>query len=133
MHKRLIALLKKRSFILSAIVVAVLLGLTLAVLSLRAAIPQPKTVGQIKPEDIRDIRRTISGAQWHIARTWLKKREYRRLLRFYFRDLAGRRFVEISARAGPAGDTALVQGPTVSYMLLRATNGWQMTAWGAHK
>jgi hypothetical protein len=127
MHTRLIALLKRPSLILPIIIVIIVLAVTLEVLSVRAGAPQPKIVGQLKPEDIRDIRRAISSAQWPTARVCFRKKEYQRLLRFAYRDLAGGGLVEIRSRPGRAGEMAQVQGPNATYMLLRTTNGRHVT------
>lgn len=133
MRTRFAALLRIRSLVLAIVVATVLFGLTLAVLSVRAGAPQPKIVGQTKPEDIRDIRWAISGVQWSTVRVCLEKKQYQRLFRFACPDLAGGGLVEINSRPGPAGEIALVNGPTATYMLLRTTNGWQVTGTGFRK
>jgi hypothetical protein len=133
MHTRLVALLKRPSLILPIIIVIILLAVTLEVLSVRAGAPQPKIVGQLEPEDIRDIKRAISSAQWPTARVCFRKKQYQRLFRFAYRDLAGGGLVEIRSRPGPAGEMAQVQGPNATYMLLRTTNGWHVTLTGFRK
>src|ERR1041385_744308 len=116
MHPSLASLLKRRSAILSIIIVLpVLLGFGLALLAVRARPERTKIVGQINTQDVGEIREAISGVQLGIARECFRRKQYGRFFRFCYRDLLIGGAVEVRSHTGPDGETAQVQGPTASY------------------
>jgi len=68
MHPRIAALLKRRSIVLSAVIVTALLGLALALFPVRASAWRPKILGRLKPEGLRGIKRAIFGTRWTTVR-----------------------------------------------------------------
>jgi hypothetical protein len=133
MRKRVVQLIKKRAFVVSAVLLSTLLGMAVILISLRSGATPPRLTGPIKSEDVREIKRAISSTRWATARACFRKRQYERLFRFCCRDVAVGGLVEVHSRSGPAGEKAQVQGPTANYVLVRTDDGWLVIAAGFRK